>query len=953
MAKHPNPTFLAMEHRAMIHYGTDPLLGFHLAAAYAPLRPDDPVSDQIKDLPRLEKVVAVARIEFRHWISSYRKRAADIRIRFFTGDAISFAHTLQHKRATKSDTAHWYRNRHGLQPLILDGPDYTSLAAPLDFDVIDTSNLCDHIGSLTLLTAISPLLRNHASSILFTEVLVKRNRTHQQVFDDILCGHVPTVSTLLDLFPVEYWTNTSSTSQADEAMLNLATRSKSLQIFLRTSWKRPPHTAPLVRPFKIRFEEDGLAKVLYQVYDYMFCQEGLASPGTVKGSSVAWYHRASFASFLRLVQTRVTCNWDKTMNNLMTLIASRHNALMDLHYIQELHAYLHMMGIFSSDFHMQFHSRTDEGRAISASPRLAFPPSRTTPMGEEQGDLRSWKNIPSVVCVTLKVPRDKIDVPAGRSSFRLGTSAPIHCFLQSARYPKSGAWYNIFSACQLAFGDITTRGKRHSDSFEVSVLEDDAGWDGDSDLIAVFYMPARYLLPESRVAKIVFGACTTIWTERELVSGPDERLSIYETTVENSEAVYITRYGPNQTQFPVATGFAQTAPAEPTDDIGANASLEAGVDQKTGRITTFTARLDMTADDRKLALKNRCEVQKSTVSPCEVAIHVGNTTPLVLSFPVFVVEAHQTIRVARKSSSYVEVIAEVAGPSEWREYPHYMYPIHLDQGRPINWNMPYLDLQTCPIIDHNQRDKLDWLSSHMLVMMSARERAMCEEKASCEERALPQSAGEQLRLDFKESQFSLFTRFPGLLHDDKHHVFGLGTTADIHVVILVSSLRINLADRAVVLDCAIIPLHEEMYSGFEISLTQLMRDMLVIKVSDEELRLWRRVLPTYVERCRTWTHRADCEYKRSNSIPLATENYRQVLCTCGHGDFPPNFIDVANWDAIAKYAVRAAISPAYWAPFVDELIRDSGDSGAGDAGRESLADDVHLAVGTYGKTGVL
>ncbi|KAI1195343.1 hypothetical protein F5X97DRAFT_308398 [Nemania serpens] len=922
-ADHPNPT-LVMEPGTMIHYGTDPLLGFHFAPAYVALRPNDPISDQIKDLPQLEKIAAVARIEFRQWVSAFRKYATDIRIRFFTGDAISFAHTLQNKRATGLNTAHWYRNRQGLQPLILDGPDYATPVAPLDFDVIDTSNLFDHVGSLTLLTALSPLLRSHTSSVLFTEVLARHNRTHREVLDDILCGHVPTVSTLLDLFPVEYWTNTSSTSQGDEGVLNSVLGEDSLQLFLRTSWKRPPHTTPLARPFMIKFDEDGLAKVLYQVYDYMFREERLASPETAGKPLAVGYHRGSFASFLRLVKARVICNWDATMNNLMALIESRLDTPRNMYYFQELCAYLHMMGVFSSEFLMQGHKYDNEGSSTSASIRLAPTSSHTMPMNEEHGDLRDWKNIPSVVCVTLKVQRDKLDVLTSLERSQIRAPA-VHCVIESPEFPESNSWQHLFSACQLGFGDITTRGKRHSDSFEVSALEDDAGWNGNSSLIVLFHVPAFFLLPESRVARLFVGIFATSGTAGEISRIAS---SFYVTTVENSAAVYITRYGPNQAQFPVATGFTQTVPAEPTDNTGANSSLKAGVNPETGRITTFTARLDITSDDRKLALKDRCRVQRSTVSPCEVAIHVGNTTPLALSFPVFVVEANQTLRISRKSASYIEVAAQVAGPFEWMKYPHYMYPIHLDQGRPINWNTTYLDLQACPIIDRHQRGKLDWLSAHIHYMRSAREEGLREKKA------VPQHAGEKLRLYFKESLLSLFARFAGLIGDTQH-VFSLWTPQDDRIVILVSSLRINLADRAVVLDCAIIPLHTGVPSGFRELLMRSVGKIARIGVSDEELQLWRRVLPTYVERCRTWTHRPGCEYKANNSVPLATQNDRPFLCACGNGGFPPNFINIPNWDAIAQFAVRAAISPAFWAPFVDELYQpsNSGDSTAGGAGQ--------------------
>ena len=45
--------------------------------------------------------------------------------------------------------------------------------APLSFNVIDTSNLLDHVGSVNLLVAAIPLLEHNLSATLYTEALVK------------------------------------------------------------------------------------------------------------------------------------------------------------------------------------------------------------------------------------------------------------------------------------------------------------------------------------------------------------------------------------------------------------------------------------------------------------------------------------------------------------------------------------------------------------------------------------------------------------------------------------------------------------------------------------------------------------------------------------------------------------------------------------------------------------
>ncbi|KAI1431668.1 hypothetical protein GGR50DRAFT_689527 [Xylaria sp. CBS 124048] len=906
--KHPNPAMLAGDHGAVVHYATNPLYGFHLALVDLPFYPHGPVSEEVHKLPRRERLAAVARTEFREWMASYKKHAAQVRLRFFSGDAIALAHTLQAKRATTSNTAHWYRNRYSCQPLELDGPDYVSSVAPLEFDVIDTSNLCDHLGSLILLVATSPLLRNHASSVLYTEVLAHNHSTYQEVLDNILCGDVATLSTLLELFPIEYWTNTSTNCTiAYERMKD--------QMYLRTCWKRPLRTEPPGKgqagPTVIQFDAKLLAKTLYQVHVHMFRDEDYTykfaniSVEGLQASSLVWYHRASFASFLRLVQTRVACNWVVAMDDLMTRILDRPNAPMGMHYFQELYMYLHMMGVFSIDMLRNWQDR--DGRNVSSMTMSAFT-SRTRLASEKKlGDLRDWGNIPSVVCITLKIPRSKLVIFKTVPSSQSGTPY-VHCFLHG---PRHNPWHNIFQACQLVFGEISTRGKPHDDSFEVCVAEDDDGWNGTSGLIATFYTPAYFLVGEPRNITVGFGMHATPVIANTFIAKLGLSLNIYETTLDNSDAVYVTRYAPNQTRFPIVTGFSQMASAEPGRAL--SASLIAGLDPETGHIVTFTGRLDLLADDLKMTLKDGCLVEKSTVSPCEVAIRLGKTELPPLSFPAFTVPASQKIRIARKSS-YVEVVARVAGRMGWADYPRHMYPISLQQGKPINWNVSYLNLRTCPVIDVSRHTAAEtsWLPLHLALMLSAREYSMLHQRSELA------PVGEVIRLEFKLSLLSLFAEFS--MGQGRCSALGLGSVdrGIPNILILASNLRLNTIDYSVVLDCAIIPLHDAILPKLKPFLPILIGNKAFGCVKDAALQLWRHALAAFVERCRTWSHRKDCEYATRKAIPLATDNDKQFLCTCGNGHFPPNFItDVPHWNELSGYAVRAAISPAFWAPFVD------------------------------------
>ncbi|KAI0424858.1 hypothetical protein F5Y09DRAFT_353008 [Xylaria sp. FL1042] len=237
-AKFPNPMFMTLEDEAIVHYGIDPLMGFHLTLACSSLEAQNPLSQTLYRLSGPKRIINPAKAEFNDWAASYRKQNNSITLRFSTADASTLAHTMQQRSSGGARTSGMYRQQYDTRPLLLDSPDYVYDKVPLTFDVIDTSNLCDHFGSLVLFEATAPLLRNSLAAVLYVEVL---NRDPKNMLNDLLCGHVPTISSILGLSPTDYWTNTSHVSAFDEEVVNPvpAGSAKNPHIYLRTRWIRP------------------------------------------------------------------------------------------------------------------------------------------------------------------------------------------------------------------------------------------------------------------------------------------------------------------------------------------------------------------------------------------------------------------------------------------------------------------------------------------------------------------------------------------------------------------------------------------------------------------------------------------------------------------------------------------------------------------------------------------
>ena len=431
-ATHLNPLFAtAAENTSTLHYGTDPLLGFHLAAAYASLLPESPLQIESCALPGFRKAVEAAKVQFKAWSRIFRKCAPEnMTIRFFAGDALSFCHALQHQQNTQGDSpAHLYRDPFHSEPLVLNRSEYAEKgSAPTTFKVIDTSNLLDHLGALNLLVAASPLLSEELAATLYTETLVKRENTLKAMSDELLCGHFPTISILLGLFPVEYWTNATAISTVDEAMLDIVCRkmkgSKQSdgQMYCRFAWKRAPTkqlSSAQQTSLRLTFNDLDLANILFRVYQKMFQHENIGllfsdiSLQRLRKNACPRHRRGSPAAFLALVKPRVCADWNVVLESFLELVGTDSSILMSRNYIQELFLQLHLFGIYSvPTLRPGFHI---EGK----------PPDRdyAKKVGEDPS-LVSW--------ITLKVPRSFLRAFNEIPYSELGTP-PVQCTVQSSR----------------------------------------------------------------------------------------------------------------------------------------------------------------------------------------------------------------------------------------------------------------------------------------------------------------------------------------------------------------------------------------------------------------------------------------------------------------------------------------------------------------------------------------
>ncbi|KAH9862746.1 hypothetical protein J1614_010839 [Plenodomus biglobosus] len=204
-----NTMFFCHRNSLTMHYGSNPVAGYHLAAAYAQLTTDSPLADADRSDPvhrTSSKVMRAAITQLAEWCTSFRSVVSRTTLRFVTSDALAFCHVLHyHRTHGESRSANWYRNSWTYDPLCLDAPDYEKDGSvPITFNLIDTSSLMDHLGCVNILTATSLVLEQHPAPCIRTEMLIPREGAIADTADAMLCGDLPTVALLLGLKPAQY-----------------------------------------------------------------------------------------------------------------------------------------------------------------------------------------------------------------------------------------------------------------------------------------------------------------------------------------------------------------------------------------------------------------------------------------------------------------------------------------------------------------------------------------------------------------------------------------------------------------------------------------------------------------------------------------------------------------------------------------------------------------------------
>jgi hypothetical protein len=141
-------------------------------------------------------------------------------------------------------------------------------------------------------------------------------------------------------------------------------------------------------------------------------------------------------------------------------------------------------------------------------------------------------------------------------------------------------------------------------------------------------------------------------------------------------------------------------------------------------------------------------------------------------------------------------------------------------------------------------------------------------------------------------------------------------------MIFINDVCLDLASHTVVVDACVLPLTEDLVSRLFNAIAKVQEEGLMTTITKpDEVKAWKHLLPAFTERCRRWSHTANCEYL-SSGVPVSEKIDQSPLCSCGQGKNLGSFTQKKSWREFTPYVTRAAISPLFGVPFVDSIGAD-------------------------------
>ncbi|KAG8707442.1 hypothetical protein FRC08_000495 [Ceratobasidium sp. 394] len=688
-AENLNPTFLysLSGETFNLHDGTFPQ-GFHLSPAFAPIT-SDPMDLQAAG--KTPSPTDLYKRQFKAWCKAFREaRAADrITIRFYAGDAVSFCRALDIYASTGSTPTHLFTSAWRSDVIKLDELTANVPATIPKYDVIETSNLMDHIGFLNLLLITRPLLKENpaSQSVLYTEQLLSADENGTLPFLERICATIPTLSALLGIAPLAWVSGFTTHSNVHEALAGVT------QSIERIAWVDPTrgdYHANSSRPV-VSFQAEDLARVIFGIYEKIFKYEQDISrflpnitQGRLHSMATTHYHRETVASLFQLVKRRVylQCGtWALVEEKFLDSVRRDRSRKVGMRFYQDLRLHFHLYGIHSVHHH-----------------------------GHDPRSEVNRKDVPAIICVVFTIPRTCLQ-PLFRDN---PTGTPtLQCNLGT-----SDKGVVAFSAIHAVWGRVVPNPLPGT---KATLKEDPQGMKGESDLVVLFWAPTGIILGDITSISLAFKPTFNAGLAYLDALGPE--LEIFTADLDDDKYVKMYPYRP--ALIPENSPTAQQTTIQFSTPSLSDSSLTilavTGQTEDQSSVVSLTARVEIISPAEQQTLLNGASVSAIQISPCTMKLSIADYEHLVpYSFPVLG-ERHK-LRIARKSH-YVEIIVPVSEPLDAGGYSLDRTPI-LRHNEYSPWNLHHIHVDRMPLLDVKDPKQLRWLNDHTGLQLSDRERAI-------------------------------------------------------------------------------------------------------------------------------------------------------------------------------------------------------------------------------------
>ncbi|KAF3942450.1 hypothetical protein ABW19_dt0209667 [Dactylella cylindrospora] len=953
----PNPTFgfSKFGERFSVHYGTDPLAGFHLATAVVPFASGSGSTELYRPANKLKRpdfdvFVGTAVDEFKMWCNALQESAGSktITICLFVDDALELSSSMS-KNSSQSTASSSQQNQLSFADSLSKGY-YAN--HPDQFNVIDISNLIDHLGIYNLLLSVTPLLRKDFTSCLRMETLLTNEfdtANGEEGLQKVLGVDPTTIFTLFGVVPIDYISSHTSLCHTGETVLEALNSMGSLSRHGRLIWKYIPSipwngatkfNLSGQPHFKLAYDVDGMVTFLTAIYKKLFEVENHAwvfqrmsldvqSKGTL---FTVFQHnsRATFTLILKKVKelTLDTVDWDDLMEKVEVSTTYAAGSMIASCYLQEQNTLNYLYGVHTPPY-------------LKEDPVLA-----AIKYGGMEGRGLSG-NYKPVTCVTLAIPIKAFKKLLDGRLQDVGTP-PFQVTLSC------GMLMNHFGVLRRRFGKLD---ENHTISSSLVVQDgspffqqDLGGWQGGSDFLVSCIVPTWFLLLDGCEASldIVSSVHTT-----SLIQMFGMQMRVFSSKIRNSDRVRLSTHFPIPSPSSLAnvatedveildeetrevgsrdwladikriyySGLARKATEPPACSVEPpSQSLTAIVsDQRKPRISSFIHRW-IVAHDQQLVnlLETKAPISTTRIDSSTFTIQLGSRSRHV-TFP-YHVKDNTKLSIARKSK-YIEIEAKVSKAKPL----HVIFPVGM-RTSPLNvtpWSIHRLNLEKSPLVHVDLtkygRDRYSWINSVITLSFSHQER---------QQRDLASKAGNAFTgstlTEIKESIHTIIIRYIGIQggHTPYFTLANPGNGGG-YMFLFVTGVRLDLSGLSLVADCALLPLENSEMDQLGPSIYKLQNTgkLAFVKTSNSETKAWMQLVVSLVERCRTWQHNRDtCEYLQKEKIPLSAPDLEMgisPICSCGKGIFPKSYTSDPLIAALLPRCTRIALGPIFPPPYSEK-----------------------------------